>query len=821
VTFIFQVEPYSDESLAGLIVRATARNFHRNTLVALRSVDVMTNEPGSLCSRSPALSRSIAKLVGSRNTDAIERMFQPPIEGRSGWINFFGEPMRAFYRAANKRRVAPRALRKGDYVRAMWGLRPLSFDPLTKEQLIDACPQCGRELGWTLTYGVAFCDHCSRPERFTRFTWHYPGLDLRDFPQPVVEVDDEETLDFVTGLIDPHPGRKEASRRLLPDIWSVLPNGDVFEVVMTFAGMLVAGDWDKRKAMIRRRSKSGEGWDKITPEVLSVAGRAIIGGQAGIEEFGDILRRESGDKPREKRYGKMSEIGPLGIVDPRLCETARQILQRASESYITSRKDPDMMPLLHLAGKYRVSRIGLSALAESRLIPTIAFDDLEKAPVLMSDKALAPLVLQAKNAVSDTIAAPTIGIHRVYLEELERRKLIVRVSGPALKLLTSDIYFTRESIESLGARLSKAATARVSPEAVRLRVALRALKVVDVPWAAILAAIVDGRLEVFSLKPKGPLGDRLATVDLKALADLIDQEAKSSPTLSPEWVGNAAAAEILGTNESAVWRLMQIGKLKRNQLAPVYAPFRRLDVERLAREIIFIPEIVQIGRFGTYRSASTWLTQQDLAALLELKRGGWKFYQRASVERALAQRVVRIDSRRPRPKGLLHGPESPEGKLASARESHDASRIGFATAAALLGCTIFATQKLAAIGKLERKGKVTPYGRVEVEALAKEIIFVPEIMRRAGVVTHRGAMRWLKREGMTPLLLLKGDRLPVFERAPLEMLLGKPIAIGKTHPREHKDKLLALVAGGSSVHAASKLLEIPYPTAKSWVRDSR
>jgi hypothetical protein len=590
--------------------------------------------------------------------------------------------------------------------------------------------------------------------------------------------------------------------------------------------MLNAGEWDKKKALIRRREKSGGGWEKITPEVLATAGRAIIGGQAGIEEFGDILRLKSEEKPRERRYGKLSELGPLGIVDPRLCEAARSILQRANQAYFMARKDPDMMPLLQLAQKYKVSRIGLAALAESRLIPTITFDDLEKAPVLMSEAALEPLVLQAKNAMSGTLAAPRIGIQRVHLDELEHRRLLVRIDGPALKLLKSDVYYTRDSVESLIAKISDRIGVRARPQAVRLRLALRTLNVRHVPWGAIVAGIVDGRLEVFSLKSDGPLAERLAVDDLKALSGLVESDALGSPAIGSEWVGNARAAEILGTNEQVVWRLMRIGKLKRHAVAPIYAPFARSEVVRLARDIIFIPEVTLVGKFGTYRSASSWLRQQNLTELLELKKGGWKIYSRSPVERALRHRVVpqknRVDWQRPRPKGLLHGPESSEGRLASARELSDSFRIGFATAAALLGCTIFATQKLAAIGKLEMKSKVTPYSRLQVEALAKEIIFVPEIMRRAGLVSHRGTMRWLEREGIKPILFLKGgDMLPVFERQSLERLLGEPIEIGNTHPREVREKLLALVAGGTSVHAASKTVTVPYPTAKAWVRKIR
>jgi hypothetical protein len=58
-------------------------------------------------------------------------------------------------------------------------------------------------------------------ESDVQFTWYYPGLDLRDFPQPKIQVDDEEALDFLTGLIDPSPVRKERSRRLVPEMGAV------------------------------------------------------------------------------------------------------------------------------------------------------------------------------------------------------------------------------------------------------------------------------------------------------------------------------------------------------------------------------------------------------------------------------------------------------------------------------------------------------------------------------------------------------------------------------------------------------------------------
>ena len=83
--------------------------------------------------------------------------------------------------------------------------------------------------------------------------------------------------------------------------------------------------WDNRQS-VRRKAKAGEGWDWLTPRLLAIGGRALMDGQRGFEELGEILRREAEDKPRERKYGKWAELGPLSIIDPSLCDAARKIL---------------------------------------------------------------------------------------------------------------------------------------------------------------------------------------------------------------------------------------------------------------------------------------------------------------------------------------------------------------------------------------------------------------------------------------------------------------------------------------------------------------
>jgi molybdenum-dependent DNA-binding transcriptional regulator ModE len=156
--------------------------------------------------------------------------------------------------------------------------------------------------------------------------------------------------------------------------------------------------------------------------------------------------------------------------------------------------------------------------------------------------------------------------------------------------------------------------------------------------------------------------------------------------------------------------------------------------------------------------------------------------------------------------------------LAAARESSDASRIGRATAARILGSTIYSVQKLAAKGHLTASHKVTPFDLTEVEALAKRIVFVPEIMRLSGYISHIGVMNWLKNAGIEPLFWLEIGRIPAFDRDDVEAHIARPEFIRGEHPRLVKRKLLDMVQRGSSVHKASIACGVSYATAKRWVK---
>jgi hypothetical protein len=819
VSLITPVEPYADESLAGFIVRAAARNHFRRPLAALEGTGIKSGKLGSLCSRDPSLADPIAVWAGTRNVETVASMFHQQVDGRIGWINWFGEPLRVINLQVDTRRVAPGTLKKLGYTKAVWALRPFSFDPSTKERLIDACPKCSRVLGWTRTHGVAYCDYCSRPEIFGEFTWPYPGLDLRDFPQEKIQDEDEEALDFITGLIDPSAKVKERSRKLVPEMWSSLSNGDVFEAGLSFASMFNQDHWDKRRQHIRRKPKAGEGWDWLTPRLLAIGGRALMGGQRGFEELADILRRDAEGKPREAKYGKLAEIGSLSVIDRSLCEAARKILGKATEACVTARRDPDMQPLQKLAQKHGIQRNALKLLAETGVVPTVKYE-AAKAPILMSARALDPLIREMRASISHARAASEIGVNEMYIEELSRCGLLTRVEGPVLKLMMTEACYTRASVETLKQNIWKQVRQNPPPDCLHLRSALRACNVRSVPWVALVQAVLDGRLEVFAVKcieKLHSLADRLGVRDAAHLSSLLS----GMPSTAAEWIGNSTASEILGVNETAVWMLAKIGAIKKHDDAPRYLHFRGIEVERFASQMIFTPEIVRTGQFKTYRKASAWLRQEGIAPRFELKTGGWKGYSRAEVESGLKCRVVAKPKRPPtRPKEWGYGPNSSKGKLAAARELSDKSRVGYATAAIILGVTIRMVRSLVAHGLLATSGDVTPFHRADVEALAKRFVFTPETMRLTGYLTFRRLMNWLINAGIEPLYHFRASG-HVFDRDAVEDLVARTEFVGGQHSHWVKRKLLNIVERGNSVHQASIVCGVSYATAKKWASSQR
>ena len=268
--FAISVQPVPGEGLADIVFRACAENgFHDlwiiNRLLGKR--DIKQGWGHSRFARSNIDVRALAQILGVPNGVAdIERLMYR--KGARG-VRFFGVEISGNELIA-ARRVSPLSLRQKPYAKAIWSIRSLSFDPHTMEQLLDHCPECGSLLQYRFSIDVFRCPCCRI-------------ADFRDYPQPIIEVPDLESLDFVTSLIDPENTREYTIREGLRNFGK----GELFTLATTLARVI---DTENSEGRIR---------PSATAASLSIAGGAIMGWPS---KFAEVVETYSFNKNPDRNH---------------------------------------------------------------------------------------------------------------------------------------------------------------------------------------------------------------------------------------------------------------------------------------------------------------------------------------------------------------------------------------------------------------------------------------------------------------------------------------------------------------------------------------
>jgi hypothetical protein len=195
--------------------------------------------------------------------------------------------------------VSPRSLAISAHHRAVWDLLPLSFCPESRETLIDACPMCKRVLRWRRTLGVAFCEHCVDEDG-------EPTVDLRDFPQPLIDVADEAALDLAIDLVRPGIDRIRALTAVAGP-FRAFDAGDLFEAVVAVACAATTEPDAPRGIM--RRMKTLDDFKRITPSALATGARVLTDWPRAFHDLADRVRSQASLRPGH--YGVRKELGPL------------------------------------------------------------------------------------------------------------------------------------------------------------------------------------------------------------------------------------------------------------------------------------------------------------------------------------------------------------------------------------------------------------------------------------------------------------------------------------------------------------------------------
>jgi transposase len=622
--------PFVDESLRGYLGRALSVTAVRNVATMLKLADAV--KPNAVSIATTLTDRGeierIATLIGCTPEDIASRTYPIGEFAHSGSesIDFFGTQLRLHFRETKDRRVSPRALEIAQYHRALDELRPFAYSTLTKEKMLDICPACNRKLGWLRADVPFLCDKCD--------------ADLRDYPQPVSPAEDKEAYDFVVGLVDPDPAKKHAARKLLPEAWSGFSNGALFETTIALASGLTADPSGGVSA--QGRGKRREHFEALTPKMLALAGRAIIGGDGGFATLCEHYRTDMERRP--SHYGRRKELGPLayvtydkhiepairdllgGLVDANMQTTCRDYAVRKGRD-----ADAAMLTTEQLAKELGVRRNMLQRLADSGLVP-VARAQGARSPVRMAVRDITPLLLQLKDAISERAAAGLLGLPVTVLPSLVDRGLIRRLQGPVCGLLPDSSGFSKSSIDDLMNKLWSAA--RPAPEnCSSIAVAARAIGFGEVPWAAVISAIVSGTVEVFDKGAKyRNIRFSLAVCDVdEFVAGVNNFHDAPSGIQASEWIAQSTAAEILHVNVAFLSRLTHARPDLLSKRGPGHTPYSSVEVQLLAGVQIFVPEIAR--RIGMHhRRVPTWLRSKGVHPNITLQKNRDFGYLRLSVE---------------------------------------------------------------------------------------------------------------------------------------------------------------------------------------------
>lgn len=147
--------PYPDESLKGLLLRATEANGYDNpaSLLSLAGMRGYLSAKGFTMDWQ-ALSKMLSIDASTLKVMSHCRRAQTP--NRHTTYDFFGHVIPKYLLRATQPKICPACLRKSNYIRKTWDLSALTVCPAHKCFLVDECPACGKKISWDRS-GVSVC----------------------------------------------------------------------------------------------------------------------------------------------------------------------------------------------------------------------------------------------------------------------------------------------------------------------------------------------------------------------------------------------------------------------------------------------------------------------------------------------------------------------------------------------------------------------------------------------------------------------------------------------------------------------------------------
>jgi hypothetical protein len=296
--------PEKGESFDGYFTRNLAKAPLRSRRSVLDTIGVtpLWLAPGRL-GQNPAALAAVAELlrqpgesVARLNMAARHKLKNHVLlDFHGAWVN-----KRCFL--VGERRVSVSGLRCKPIHLAMWTLGVMAVDGQTMEPLLTHCPVCKKILTWIRAVRATHCDHCSD-------STGRPSVDLRDFPQEPLPINNTDGYRFLYALLDPlsdlDPDPMMAAE------WRGVKRGVQFEIALIVARWIAQRTHRSRLAGFSRASLK-----TLTPQVMADAGAIIRRGPAGLR---DVEREYLSHDDREV-------LGRIVSLDAHISASAKEVV---------------------------------------------------------------------------------------------------------------------------------------------------------------------------------------------------------------------------------------------------------------------------------------------------------------------------------------------------------------------------------------------------------------------------------------------------------------------------------------------------------------
>ncbi|MGR9197516.1 hypothetical protein [Rhizobium leguminosarum] len=601
LSYAVPVAPYpGEECLEDLLIRAACENgFHPEVSYRLpevrdRSGNIRAPGGSSRLGFSP---EKLAVMLGNPGGPEELRPLLEFGESPGKWLRPFFDVWIHNRALSRHRRVSPLALRKRPFLRAMWRVWPLAFDPETKEYLLADCPECDKRLGGGFMGDVWCCDHCNKITDQGKFV----GIDLRDYPQKSVEEELWERLDFVTGLIDPSKiDVRPALRGRLHRSFENMHDGAVFDFTCRLAKWMAARG-DHEPSFV------------LPPEVLAEAAGVVQGWPASFEAL--VATNAEAKRPKGHSLQYL-------FFDTRVDAALRQEMKEVARRFL-------VMPLIERApgGKLNpglYDRFGFIHLR--RLVVA-----KEKASKPATDVELQVALLRARSSVR--AFAESLGVPVPTLVDMVEDGLL-----PDSMLASEDGFV--DAANDFFKRLTASREPSNLPDfAVPLpnAVATFFARPGD-PWSVIFEAILSGRIKIWHLPKKSPvILDEIYVSDLDALFDVLSEERCNSNTR----LSSAPLTAREACRWTRLWNGQQSATIKAKILS---APYSRNSLGNFASQYettIFVQLRLKVGGISMQnRYVRRLLSERGAQPAAESKTGS-AIWRRKDVEACFGNSLAR------------------------------------------------------------------------------------------------------------------------------------------------------------------------------------